>query len=117
MATTCPIDLDTQKLRDEIRSIYARVAMEPSGNFHFHRGPKYAAEFLGYDRDVLTKLPKESTASFAGVANPHSMGPIGEGNVVVDIGCGAGMDLLLAAKSIGPNGRAIGVDMTDAMMA
>ena len=116
MAIVCPIDLDTQKLRDEIRSIYSRVATDPSGNFHFHRGPEYAAEFLGYDRGILAELPNESTASFAGVANPHRMGPLGEGNVVVDIGCGAGMDLLFAAKSVGPHGRAIGVDMTEAMM-
>src|SRR5437773_62793 len=116
MATACPIDLDTQKLRDEIKSIYARVATEPSGTFHFHRGPKYAAEFLGYDYRILADLPNESTASFAGVANPHRMGPIGEAMLVVDIGCGAGMDLLLAAKSVGPTGRAIGVDMTEAMM-
>jgi SAM-dependent methyltransferase len=116
MATACPIDLDTRKLRDEIRSIYARVATDPSGNFHFHRGLDYAVEFLGYDRDILARLPNESTASFAGVANPHRMGPIGEGNLVVDIGCGAGMDLLVAAKSVDSNGRAIGVDMTEAMM-
>jgi len=115
MATACPIDLDTRKLRDEIQSMYARVATDPSGDFHFHRGPGYAAELLGYDRDALAQLPDQSTASFAGVANPHRMGPIEEGAVVVDIGCGAGMDLLLAAKSVGRRGRAIGVDMTEAM--
>lgn len=115
MAIACPIDLDTRKLHDEIQSIYARVAEDPSGDFHFHRGPDYAAEFLGYDRSALAALPRQSTASFAGVANPHLMGPIGDGAVVIDIGCGAGMDLLLAAKSVGPRGRAIGVDMTEAM--
>ncbi len=115
MATACPIDLDTRKLRDEIQSMYARVAADPSGDFHFHRGPGYAAEFLGYDRDALAQLPDQSTASFAGVANPHRMGPIEEGSVVVDIGCGAGMDLLLAAICVGRRGRAIGVDMTEAM--
>lgn len=115
MAIACPIDLDTRKLHDEIQSIYARVAEDPSGDFHFHRGPDYAAQFLGYDRSALAALPRQSTASFAGVANPHRMGPIGEGAVVTDIGCGAGMDLLLAAKSVGPRGRAIGVDMTEAM--
>jgi len=47
MAIACPIDLDTRKLHDEIQSIYARVAEDPSGDFHFHRGPDYAAEFLG----------------------------------------------------------------------
>ena len=115
MAIACPVDLDTRKLRDEIRSIYARVASDPSGEFHFHRGPDYAAEFLRYDRAALAQLPVESTASFAGVANPHRIAPIEEGSVVVDIGCGAGMDLLLAAKSAGPRGRAIGIDMTEAM--
>jgi arsenite methyltransferase len=115
MATVCPVELDTRKLRDEIQSIYARVATEPSGNFHFHRGPEYAAEFLNYDIEVLRGLPIDSTASFAGVANPHRMGPPAAGNTVVDIGCGAGMDLLLAARSVGDNGRAIGIDMTDAM--
>jgi len=115
MAIACPVDLDTRKLRDEIRSIYARVASDPAGEFHFHRGPDYAAEFLRYDRAALAQLPTESTASFAGVANPHRVAPIEEGSVVVDIGCGAGMDLLLAAKSAGPRGRAIGIDMTEAM--
>ena len=115
MAIACPVDLDTRTLRDEIRSIYARVASDPSGEFHFHRGPDYAAEFLRYDRAALAQLPVESTASFAGVANPHRIAPIEEGSVVVDIGCGAGMDLLLAAKSAGPRGRAIGIDMTEAM--
>ena len=115
MAIACPVDLDTRKLRDEIRSIYARVASDPSGEFHFHRGPDYAAEFLRYDRAALAQLPVESTASFAGVANPHRIARIDEGSTVVDIGCGAGMDLLLAAKSAGPRGRAIGIDMTESM--
>ncbi|MEK6608136.1 MAG: methyltransferase domain-containing protein [Myxococcota bacterium] len=115
MAIACPVDLDTRKLRAEIQSIYAQVAADPSGEFHFHRGPDYAAELLGYDAKALATLPAQSTASFAGVANPHRMGPIGEGAVVLDIGCGAGMDLLLAARSVGPSGRAIGVDMTEAM--
>src|SRR2546428_12938648 len=115
MAIACPVDLDIRKLREEIRSIYARVASDPAGEFHFHRGPEYAAEFLRYDRAALAQLPAQSTASFAGVANPHRIAPIEEGSVVVDIGCGAGMDLLLAAKSAGPRGRAIGIDMTQAM--
>src|SRR2546427_9909886 len=99
MAAACPIDLDTQKLREEIRSIYARVAADPSGDFHFHRGPEYGAEFLGNDRTALAELPSESTASFAGIANPHRMGPIGERTIAAHIGCGAGIDLLPAAKS------------------
>ena len=71
MAVTCPIDLDTRKLRDEIKAIYGRVATDPSSEFHFHRGAGYAAERLGYDVNALTALPADATASFAGVANPH----------------------------------------------
>ena len=115
MAIACPLDLDTQKLRLEISKVYARVAAEPGGDFHFHRGPAYAAEFLGYDQAELATLPAECTASFAGVANPHSIAPIAQGETVLDIGCGAGMDLLLAARRVGPSGHALGVDLTEAM--
>jgi arsenite methyltransferase len=67
MASTCPVDLDTLRLRAEIESIYRRVATEPGGDFHFHRGPTYATEMLGYDAASLARLPADSTASFAGV--------------------------------------------------
>ena len=95
--------------------VYSRVATDPDGDFHFHRGPEYAAEFLGYDPVELAALPSECTASFAGIANPHAIAPIQPGETVVDIGCGGGTDLLLAARRVGPNGRAIGIDMTEAM--
>jgi arsenite methyltransferase len=115
MALTCPVDLDTRKLRAEIQSIYARVAADPSGEFHFHRGPVYAATRLGYDAAELSQLPGTVTESFAGVGNPHAIAPLAPGATVIDIGSGAGMDLLLAAFHAGPHGRAIGVDMTEAM--
>ena len=115
MPIACPVDLDTLRLRAEIQSIYARVADDPSGNFHFHRGPEYAATRLRYDAAALAKLPSSVTGSFAGVANPHAIAPLPAGATVVDIGSGAGTDLLLAALTIGPQGRAIGVDMTEAM--
>ena len=116
MAITCPVDFDVRSLGDEIRSIYALVAEAPSGDFHFHRGRAYAASLLGYDEAQLATLPEQSTESFAGVANPHRMWPLTEGAIVVDIGCGAGMDLLLAARGVGPRGRAIGIDLTEAMV-
>jgi arsenite methyltransferase len=115
MAISCPIDFDTQELRSEVSSVYSRVATDPDGEFHFHRGPAYAANFLGYDAEELAALPLATTASFAGVANPHAIAPIVAGETVVDIGCGAGMDLLLAARRVGPGGHAIGIDMTEAM--
>src|SRR6516162_4116861 len=114
MAIACPVDLNTEVLRSEISSIYGRVAKEPDGEFHFHRGPSYAVEFLGYDAGELAALPPDCTASFAGIGNPLAIGPIHAGETVLDVGCGAGMDLLLAAKRAGPDGEAIDVDMTDA---
>jgi SAM-dependent methyltransferase len=115
MAVTCPVDLDTRRLRHEIQSIYARVATDPSSEFHFHRGPAYAGERLGYDARELAAIPDEATASFAGVANPLRIARLSPGATVVDIGCGAGMDLMLAAREVGPAGKAIGVDMTEPM--
>jgi arsenite methyltransferase len=115
MASNCPTDLDVQRLRSEIANLYTKVATEPDGEFHFHRGPAYAAAFLGYDAAELDALPAECSRSFAGIGNPHLIGPIHAGETVVDIGCGAGMDLLLAARRVGSSGRAIGIDMTAEM--
>lgn len=115
MSLTCPVDLDTLILRREISAMYARVATAPEGAFHFHRGPAYAAGMLGYDPGELERLPAQVTARFAGVGNPHAIAPLPTGAAVVDVGCGGGMDLLLAAVHVGPSGRAIGVDMTAEM--
>jgi arsenite methyltransferase len=115
MAVSCPIGFDVKSLRAEVQTMYSRVAEAPNGEFHFHRGCEYAASMLGYDAGELAALPPDVTAAFAGVANPHAIGRIPAGITVVDIGSGAGTDLLLAARRVGPAGRAIGVDMTEAM--
>lgn len=115
MSVTCPIGFDLATLRAEVQTIYSRVADSPDGEFHFHRGPQYASTILGYDPAELAALPSEVTSSFAGVGNPHAIDRIPFGATVVDVGCGAGMDLLLAARRTGPAGRAIGIDMTEAM--
>jgi len=115
VAITCPVNFDVKSLRKEVQSIYSRVAAAPNGEFHFHRGPEYAARMLGYDGAELAALPGDVTSSFAGVANPHAIAPLPKGATVVDVGCGAGTDLLLAARHVGPSGLAIGVDMTEAM--
>ncbi|MBI4478324.1 MAG: methyltransferase domain-containing protein [Acidobacteria bacterium] len=111
----CPVDLDSLRLRREVREMYARVASTPDGTFHFHRGPEYASRWLGYDATELAALPSDVTHSFAGVGNPHAIGPLPPGAHVVDIGSGSGTDLLLAARHVGPDGRATGVDMTPEM--
>src|SRR5918993_4336047 len=116
MAASCPTGFDVARLRKQVSQTYDRVAREPKGNFHFHRGREYACRMLGYDPEELATIPAESTASFAGVGNPHRIGRIEQGETVLDIGCGAGLDLLLAARRAGPAGRAIGVDMTPSML-
>jgi len=117
MAATSPAGFDVARLRGQILATCDRVAREPHGEFHFHRGPGYAADYLEYDAAELALLPAEATARFAGVGNPLRIGPLAPGETVLDHACGAGMDLLLAARRIGPAGRAIGVDMTPAMRA
>jgi arsenite methyltransferase len=116
MATAAPIHFDVNTLRNQVMATYGSVAQEPSAHYHFHRGPSYAHDFLGYDADELAALPAVATARFAGVGNPLAIGDIAPGSIVLDHACGAGMDLLLAARRVGPNGRAIGVDMTPAMV-
>jgi len=115
MAATCPIDFDVARLRASVRSVYTRVALDPNGDFHFHRGAAYAIALLGYDPAELEAVPERAKQRFAGVGNPLAIGPIAPGDTVLDHACGAGMDLLLAARRAGPAGRAIGVDATPAM--
>ena len=116
MAVSCPTGFDIARLRKQVNQTYDRVAREPNGNFHFHRGPDYASRMLRYNPDELATIPAECTASFAGVGNPHRIGPIERGETVLDMGCGSGMDLMLAAHRVGPSGQAIGVDMTPSML-
>ena len=115
MAFTCPVGFDVDRLRAQVLETYERVARDPDGDFHFHRGARYAAEHLRYDPAELALLPAECTARFAGVGNPLRVGPVHPGETVLDHACGGGMDLLLAARRVGPKGRVIGVDMTPAM--
>jgi SAM-dependent methyltransferase len=115
MATTAPSGFDVERLRNAICTTYERVAQDPHGLFHFHRGRSYAAKQLGYDAVELEALPRDATDRFAGVGNPLLIGPIHAGEVVLDHACGAGMDLLLAARRVGATGRAIGVDITTGM--
>jgi SAM-dependent methyltransferase len=108
-----PIDVDV--LRGEIQKTYTDVSTDPGREFIFPTGRGWA-EDLGYPEE-LAAVPDESVRSFAGVANPFSLGRIDRGQVVLDLGCGAGTDLLIAAQMVGPEGRAIGVDMTPSMLA
>jgi SAM-dependent methyltransferase len=109
-----PFEVD--RLRHEIRRVYSDVVRDPKQGYHFHTGPEYAVERLGYAAAELAELPEGVTAPFAGVGNPLSLGRPRAGDTVVDIGAGSGMDTFLAARAVGPEGRVIAVDMTDAML-
>ena len=109
-------ELSIESLRRAIQLEYAEVAEHPELGFHFLVGGPLAA-VLGYDSAWLAEIPESSIESFAGTGNPFSLSPPGPGENVVDVGCGAGIDSLIAASMVGPAGRVIGVDMTTAMLA
>ena len=111
-----PVDgLDVEQLRHAIREEYSAVATEPDQGFHFHTG-RPLARLLGYDEAWLVGIPEPTIASFAGTGNPFSLGSLGPGERVVDVGSGAGIDSLIASRMVGPDGHVIGIDMTPAML-
>jgi arsenite methyltransferase len=112
-ATEIPVDVEV--LREEIRKTYSDVSTAPEQEFIFPTGRAWAQE-LGYPEPELSRVPDATVESFAGVANHWLLGPIESGSVVLDLGCGAGADLLIAAQMTGPTGRVIGVDMTASML-
>jgi arsenite methyltransferase len=108
--------VDSIALREEVKSKYREVALDPHGKFHFHTGRELARR-LGYDEAFVKSLPDEAVESFAGVANPFALRKLSKGERVVDVGSGAGFDSFVAADQVGPSGKVIGVDMTKEMLA
>jgi SAM-dependent methyltransferase len=102
------------QLKDEIVRMYQEVAENPDAEFHFFHG-REAAEMFGYDADWLARAPAGAVDSFAGVGNPHERAALQPGQTVLDLGSGAGLDAILAAWRVGPEGRVIGVDLNPAM--
>jgi SAM-dependent methyltransferase len=107
--------VDQDDLRRAIQDEYALVAQQPELGFHFLVGRPLAA-LLGYEQAWLDGIPEPTIESFAGTGNPFSVGRLQPSEHVVDVGCGGGIDSLIAANMVGPSGRVIGVDMTPAMV-
>ena len=109
------LEIDVDLLKREIRKTYASVSQEPERDFVFPTGRPWA-EDLGYPPE-LADVPDTAVASFAGVANPFSLGRLAPSERVLDLGSGAGTDSLVAALMVGPEGRVTGIDMTPEMLA
>ena len=115
MSTVYVPKIDREALREAIREEYDAVACTPERGFHFNTGRSHALK-LGYHATWLDGVPSGSVASFAGTGNPFELGVLKPGMRVVDVGCGAGIDSLIAATMVGPEGSVVGVDMTTAMV-
>jgi len=103
-------------LRASVIYRFRKVAIAPDQERKFPVGPE-SAKKLGYDLCEVDALPSAVTESFCGVGNPFSMGEPQPGQTILDLGCGAGFDTLLAAQMVGPNGKVIGIEMTPEMIA
>jgi SAM-dependent methyltransferase len=109
------VDIDVDLLKSEIKKTYSSVSEEPGRDFIFPTGRAWADD-LGYP-DELANVPETAVESFAGVANPWTMGRLTPGERVLDLGSGAGTDSLVAAQMVGAEGYVTGIDMTPAMLA
>lgn len=107
------MDQTPEAIRASVKERFGKIARSPESEKGFPVGPA-SAETLGYDG--VNRLPLSVTESFAGVGNPFSLGAPQTGETVVDLGCGAGLDSILAARMVGPSGRVIGVDLTPEMI-
>ena len=111
-----PADGSVATAAESIRALYSELALHPRQEFGWGKG-KENARRLGYDKRWLDTIPEPVWESAASVGNPFGLGPIAPGMTVVDLGCGAGADLCIAARLVGAHGRAIGIDLTPAMAA
>ena len=106
---------DKKWIQKTIRKTYSKAAKNPDGLFRYPTGLE-GLKTLKYDPDLLRILPAEVAACYCGVGNPFTLGPIDEGDDVLDVGCGAGVDTLFSAMMTGPSGKAVGIDLTPAML-
>jgi len=107
---------EKQRIGESIRGKYLQVAISPKGLFRYPTG-RAGLEALGYDPVMVLALPDTVADAYCGGGNPVSLGPIREGEAVLDIGCGAGVDSILAGKLTGPAGAVTGIDLVPEMLA
>lgn len=107
---------EVNTIRQGISEKYRKVAVSPQGLFKYPTGQE-SARGLGYPPDLLDAIPLAVRERFVGVGNPFALGPIQPGEAVLDLGCGAGFDVFVAAQLVGPAGRVVGIDLSPEMLA
>lgn len=107
---------DKQRIEETIRGKYIKVAVGPEGLFRYPTG-RAGLEALNYAPEIIKTLPEPLAASYCGVGNPFTLGPVHPGEAILDIGCGAGVDSIIAAKMVGPEGKVTGIDLVPEMLA
>jgi len=106
---------DRRKIQEGIRKKYAKVAITPDGSFRYPTG-KAALEKLKYDPQLINALPPEVISTYCGVGNPFQLGPVHKGEVILDVGCGGGVDTLVAGMMVGAAGKVVGIDIVPEML-
>ena len=106
--------MDTSKIQDAVREKYSEVSSSAEGKFNYPTG-RDGAILHGYDPAIIRSMSDELIKSFCGVGNPFKLGPINEGELLLDVGCGAGFDLIVGSRMVGQNGKVCGIDLTPKM--
>src|SRR5512147_2344444 len=106
--------IDEKKIQDAVREKYAEVSKSAAGKFNYPTGRDGAIQ-QGYDPEIIRSMPDELVESFCGVGNPFRLGTIKPGDTILDVGCGAGFDLIVASLMTGQNGKVCGIDLTPEM--
>jgi len=106
---------DRKQIKEGITGKYVKVAISPEGSFKYPTG-RAGLEAQNYNPQILNALPEEVLGFYCGVGNPFSLGPVQTGETVLDIGCGAGVDSIIAATIVGPDGKVVGMDLIPEML-
>ncbi len=110
------LNINPDEIKKLVKDKYSEVSKNPCGVFNFPVGKIFALK-VGYPKEVLDNLPSSLTESFTGANNPQPFAELKKGEVVLDLGCGAGLDLYFYAKAVGEKGKVYGLDISEDMVS